>query len=189
MYVDPLLEYMTGVLIPKSIKATMEEDDNLDPDSEATNEGMGLGSEDDDTDDEEFEVSVPSELDPRLRSKSFGISFFIKSKHPTFQTCITWARYFENIQEKDEDDKTDKSWTREPYSDEIRTFDVINDDFSKPITIFKDEKIGGKIELYVKSIKQEEEDTYLVHLSLINDLYHNPEIKLLKHIPVFSNHQ
>ena len=178
MYVDPLLEYMTGVLIPKSVKATMEEDDNLDPDSEATTEGMGLGSEDDDTDDEEFEISVPSELDPRLRSKSFGISFFIKSKHPTFQTCITWARYFENIQEKDEEDKTDKSWTREPYTDEIRTFDVINDDFSKPITIFKDETIGGKIELYIRSVKQEEEDTYLVHLSLINDLYHNPENKV-----------
>ena len=183
MHADPLSEYMTGVLIPKSVKATISEDDNLDPDSETTSENKGFGAEDDDTDEEEFEISVPSELDPRLRSKSFGISFFIQSKHPTFKTCITWGRYFENIVETEEENENEKnkpSWTRVPYHDEIRTFDVINDDFSKPITIFKDEKIGGKIELYVKTTKQKEEDTYLVHLSLINDLYHNKENKIVK---------
>lgn len=177
---NPLQEYVTGVLIPKSVKANIDENENLDPDSETISEKKGFSSEDDDTDEEEFEISVPSELDPRLRSKSFGISFFIKSKHPTFKTCITWARYFENIDETEkENEKNIISWFREPYHDEIRTFDVINDDFSKPLTIFKDEKIGGKIELYAKTTK-EAEDTYLVHLSLINDLYHNKEDKIVK---------
>lgn len=89
---DPLEEYITGVLAPRSAA-----DADLDAEDEA------VAEEDPEADDESdpglpsapLGMTVPA-LDPRSRPASLGISFSVRSAGtPRIDVCCTWARYEE----------------------------------------------------------------------------------------------
>lgn len=151
---NPWEEYITGVLIPQSIKDFAECE--KDPDSEILRTDEGPLNEDDFTD---FEISpnIPSELDPKMRPKSFGISFIVNNNNPSFEICITWGRYFENA------DKKTSSWIRRPYCYENSDLKYVDE---KPVKIY-DEK-DGEIDLYIKKIPWKE--NYHITLFLVNNL-------------------
>ena len=98
MEYDPINEYLTGILIPKSIKLSVPEDNQFGDDT-------GDIDESDDSFVENIETYIYSDLDLRLRTKSSGISFVLNSDNPTIDFCITWGRYSKN----------DKGWIRTPY--------------------------------------------------------------------------
>lgn len=86
---DPLDEYITGVLAPRTSDAL-----ELDAEDEAT------GEEDAEADDQtdpgdpaSLGLTVPA-LDPRTRPASVGLSFTVEAAQlPTVDVCCTWARY------------------------------------------------------------------------------------------------
>ncbi|AAM29972.1 Superfamily II DNA and RNA helicase [Methanosarcina mazei Go1] len=161
---DPYTEYITGVIIPKDCKQR-----ELSPDSEILNvEGDDKGAEDADSQENTFSI-LPSELDPRVRSKSFGISFLVKGKDPYLKVCVTWGRYFkEELISENSNRKvvteTDFSWKRKPYC-EIFNLNMSGES-SEEITIY--EGIDGKIVLNSRGIKVN--NSLHIILSLINEL-------------------
>lgn len=171
---DPWDEYLTGVIIPEKFKSNSAEGIN-DPDSEITKLGQDLNPEDNFTDDE-IDANVPSELDPRLRTKSFGISFIIKANEPDFEICVTWGRYF-RIEKKDEKDNF--SWKRKSYYEipEI-SFDNTLEEELKLIELYKEEN-DGKILLYIKKTLFDE-GKFHITATIVNDLDLNSEEKKFK---------
>ncbi|MDY0130426.1 MAG: DNA/RNA helicase, partial [Methanosarcina vacuolata] len=161
---DPYTEYITGVIIPKDCKQR-----ELGPDSEIlTVEGDDKGAEDTDSQENTFSI-LPSELDPRIRSKSFGISFLVKGKDPYLKVCITWGRYFkeELISENSNGKKVSEkkiSWKREPYC-KIINLNMFGES-STEITVY--EGMDGKIVLNSRGIKIN--DSLHIILSMINEL-------------------
>jgi len=72
---DPVKEYLTGVIIPKGYMA-----EDTEPDSEITiPAGENLNEDDTSTGETAFSAA-PSELDPKMRAKSFGLSFLLRGK-------------------------------------------------------------------------------------------------------------
>lgn len=156
---NPLMEYLTGVIIPKDFINTSIKEEEMDLKNEIITNSV---YEDDDEDSfDEISSSIPSEIDPSTRSKSFGMSFFVESKNPLLDICITWARYSEI---KDSTNKFVQSWKRKPYSF-ITTIDLNN---VENCISFYDEK-DGEIRLYV-TVKSYEDSTYFVNLSVLNCL-------------------
>jgi hypothetical protein len=90
---DPLEEYITGVLAPKSSTST-----DFDPDAEDEPVAEGDPDADDQADpgpSADLGLTVPA-LDPRSRPASVGISFSLQSAEmPQIDICCTWARYEE----------------------------------------------------------------------------------------------
>lgn len=88
--VNPVTEYITGVLAPK-VRATSRD---VDDDSEIpADESMTSEEEDDD-----LSVNTPPmlapPLDPDNRPSSMGMSFVLESQvRPAIRVCLTWARY------------------------------------------------------------------------------------------------
>lgn len=100
----PSNEYVTGVLVPAT------ENPDRDPDAESVTlsgssnseegEEVALRSLDDDISDA-GSMFIPGDvsptLDPRLRPRSMGLSFLVKSETaPILRVCATWARYVES---------------------------------------------------------------------------------------------
>jgi len=161
---DPWEEYLTGVLIPQKFKPKSD-DGAKDPDSESTRAGMDLNPDDNSTDDE-IDATVPSELDPRMRTKSFGVSFIIKADEPFFKICTTWGRYFK-IKDKDKDGQN--LWERRSYYD-INEIALDNSEIELNPTIKLDNKENdGDILLYIKKTLLEE-DKYHITVNIVNDL-------------------
>jgi len=153
---DPRKEYITGVIIPQACRET-----EPDPDSESPG---ALGEEslaDDDETDEEIMVFTPSELDPKMKPKSFGISFVVKGGEPSFDICMTWGRYFWN-----EDDGV---WQRKPFN-VIKHISVENE--TEKISLHEGE--DGKILLYLRKIPKGE-DHHVIVVNVLNDLNINPK--------------
>lgn len=161
---DPYTEYITGVIIPKSCKQG-----EPNPDSEILDiEGDDIGAEEIDSRDNVVSTH-PTELDPRERSKSFGISFLIKDEKPNLKVCVTWGRYFkEEVASKNCDDEDvpepEFLWKRKPYKKILNL--IISDDSSDEIIIYEGE--DGKIRLNNRRLKVD--NSFHVILSLINEL-------------------
>ena len=148
---NPVKEYITGVIIPQKCRSGM-----ASPDSEMISDGGENVLEDDDSDDEMLIVSTSSELDPKMRPKSFGISFVVKEDNVSFKVCITWGRYFST--------GNSNVWERRPYH-VTKTINLHTD--ADKISIYDED--DGKIYLYIRKIPQEGENTTVI-LNLINDL-------------------
>lgn len=160
---NPLIEYLSGVLIPK--QELSELIDNPSPESEQIRDNDSFDVEDD-TLDEAIDISFPSELDPKLRTRSFGISFVIEGESPSIDVCITWARYFSNGNEEVE------KWQRKPFyqiKEDIGIYEG-NQEF------ILEGKKNDSINLFIKTTYLEE-NKYNVMVSLVNS-FKNPDKKL-----------
>lgn len=174
IYDNPLNEYLAGVIIPSCYKLDDETKDKS-PESEYTNEETGFNQESDDENTEfiNFDASIPSEVDPRLRTKSFGISFYIKSNNPKFSICSTWGRYNQVYDEKG----------KFKYYERSSFYDITGIDLKKDCNegYFKSNINDSeeKIELYIKSVNIDE-DVYFVSVYLVNkidlDDYHSLDV-------------
>jgi len=159
--VDPISEFLTGVLVPKSlnIKNTLIDGTNVNPDSEQIKE---VDSDMDDNNDEvTISSDMTSEIDPRLRIKSFGLSFYVNPVNPIFDVCVTWAMYSEK--EKDEQGRV-LSWQRKPYNF-IGSIDL--NDTDNLIRIYEEDE-NHYLGLIIK--ENDENDRKLVTLTLLNNL-------------------
>ena len=149
---DPVKEYITGVIIPQRCRKVEE-----DPDSEIT---VSMGENflaDDDVFTEEVLVSTPSELDPKMRPRSFGISFVVKGESPSFRICVTWGRYVS--------DHEKGIWRRIPYCVIKRI--SMNEETMKKLTLY--EGGDGSVLLHVRKVRQNGEYSVII-VSMINDL-------------------
>jgi len=148
---DPVKEYLAGVIIPKKCRETMP-----NPDSESS-EAVGEDSlADDDNVDELIMAFTPSELDPQMKPRSFGISFVVEGEKPSFRICMTWGRYFR--------DEKNKVWQRKPYR-AIKHICVDKEIEWVPIY----EGSDGKILLYLRKIKKDDNHNVIV-VNIMNDL-------------------
>lgn len=149
---DPLNEYITGVLIPQKCKKGDEEN----PDSEQVENKGEDSSADDDTNEEEGPVVAPSELDPKMRPRVFGISFVVRGEKPSFRVCATWGRYFMEGKE---------NWKRKPY------FNVLPIDMSDKeedtFEIYRGD--DGSISLYVRKLPKDDGHTTII-VNMLNNL-------------------
>ncbi|AGK61346.1 hypothetical protein Asulf_01355 [Archaeoglobus sulfaticallidus PM70-1] len=154
MHWNPYKEYLTGVIEPVRCKKKKVPD----PDSEdITLYGENFVSEDD-VGEEVAPVIAPTELDPKTKPKSFGISFLIRGSKPELSICVTWGRY-KKIQREDR-----ITWKRFPYK-VIVSFRLERDFMSFPIYQGED----GKILLYVRRVPLDYDHQNVV-ITLVNDL-------------------
>lgn len=157
---DPWDEYLTGILIPQKFESKSEEGVK-DPDSETTRAGNDLNPDDNSTD-EEIDAMVPSEVDPKMRTKSFGISFIIKANKPNFKVCVTWGRYFKIKNEEE------NLWKRKTYCD-TQEINLSNSNKELDSIILDNKEKDGNIFLHVKKIALEG-NKYHITVNLVNDI-------------------
>lgn len=153
---NPWKEYITGVIIPKS----WEFQEDTDPDAEIIKTGE-FSLNEDESGDVEIDSFIPSELDPKMRPKSFGISFIVNTEFPSFDICVTWGRYFEIGKSED---KKKKKWKRNPYHKILKPEEL---SFKEENYIY-DEDDGG---IYLKIRRTPwKNGTYHITVSLVNNL-------------------
>ncbi len=161
---DPWEEYLTGVLVSQKFKPKSD-DGAKEPDSESTRSGVDLIPDDNSTD-EEIDATIPSEIDPRMRTKSFGISFIIKANKPSFKICTTWGRYFK-IKDKNED--RENLWKRKSYFD-INKIDLYGSETElKTPIILENNENDGDILLFIKKTFLKG-DKYHITVNIVNNL-------------------
>jgi len=145
---NPWNEYVTGVIIP--IDRSIDKQAGPDRDIE---ERKGPGVEEDE---DETEIIIPkhNELDPRLRTKSFGITFAVNTSTPQLDICLTYGRYR----------SADENWSRTPsmWRD---TISIENKTERKVIYSESD----GEIYLYIRKITRQDDMT-MVTLKVVNNL-------------------
>ena len=160
---NPLVEYLTSILIPREINILEEKKNNKENDAQGDDlvyndlandnepdEGIDVYNDliyqDDDVlvtsanPDEEDEIigSPPIELDPNQKPSSFGISFNVNTDKPNFELCITWARYSKITENHME------FYKRKPYGI-ILSLNVLNDALERK-NIYKEG--NGTISIY-----------------------------------------
>ena len=150
---DPLKEYVTGVIIPRKCK--IKED--ADPDSESTAPAGENFLAEDEASDEGFTAFTPSELDPKMRARSFGISFVVRGDEPSFKLCVTWGRYTR------EGNGNKKIWKRTPH---LAIEHIIMDENMKKIPVYRGD--DGEILIYIRKISLDGYQNIIVNL--VNDL-------------------
>lgn len=161
---NPYNEYITGVIIPKSCKKP-----EISPDSEQTRPDIDEPASEDGNSSPESIFLVPNELDPKMKPKSFGISFMLEGKNPELSVCLSWGRY-SPIVEKDQsgDEKGDKiniSWKRKSF---IKIIHLTQDDIrDKELPIY--EADDGRVVLNIRVVSSDRTSRHVI-LSLINDL-------------------
>jgi hypothetical protein len=98
---DPYTEYVTGVIIPLKCKKTEKSPDSeiIVPEGDDSESDEGISQVD-------ISPTLPSELDPRMKPKSFGISFLLKGENPVLKVCVTWGRYKKEIIIPEKNDST-----------------------------------------------------------------------------------
>lgn len=163
---NPYTEYLTGVIIPKKCKKIEK-----NPDSEILVPDSDDSKSDDGNPPADSSPVLPTELDPRMKPKSFGISFLLRGENPSLTVCITWARYKDvsdsvNSESDDTDapEKIKNIWKRQPFR-KILNISLLNDAPDNE-TIYDENE--GEIILNIKKIRSGE--TLHVVLSFINDL-------------------
>src|SRR5208283_465764 len=163
---NPYTEYVTGVLIPKGCKIV-----ERIPDSEQTRPENDdtLHEDEERVDDDTF--TVPSELDPQMKPKSFGISFMVDGSTSVLAICVSWARYKQIINDKKSQTKKnssenkEKNWQRFPHLKilNLKITPLANEDYS--VYVGED----GKIFINMRVIPLDGAVKHII-VSLINDL-------------------
>lgn len=156
----PISEYLTGVLVPEKENRTS----NRDPDEESITEN-NTGSPDEGTSNDDIGSLIPSELDPSQRIRSFGISFVVESTNPKLDLCITWARYFQVVDEDNDDEGTDLKYERKPYYKIFKDIDVTK---SQKLSV-EDNTSEKNLELYIKP-RVLKDNQFNIMISLVNVL-------------------
>jgi hypothetical protein len=167
---DPYTEYVTGVIIPLKCKKTEKSPDSeiIVPEGDDSESDEGISQVD-------ISPTLPSELDPRMKPKSFGISFLLKGENPVLKVCVTWGRYKKEIIIPEKNDSTEKSvftgtkvskgsWKRQPFK-KIVNLSLSNAGPDEEIVYSESD---GKIILNIRKIRID--NNLHVILSLINDL-------------------
>lgn len=161
LYSDPWKEYITGVIIPYKWKI---KEWNQDPDSEIIG-SEEFGTSEEDSNNMEVIPNIPSELDPKMRPKSFGISF-VSKEQPSFDVCVTWGRYTER---KYDEKKT--CWIRKPN---YKILKIDNNEDKKILYNGKD----GQLYLKIRRVKWKN-NSLNITVSLVNDLNPGTDFKPL----------
>ena len=156
MYENPAIEYLTGVLIPKPNVNEVKQNSSLENEWEEEDD---IHAPEEDNLNENFGDVFPSELDPKLRARSFGISFVLESLNPKLDVCISWARYISN------GDEDNEKWERHPFY-KILNFDV---DFDEKEEIIGDDFDKDSVKIIVKTKKVENEGLNIL-ISFVNNL-------------------
>lgn len=149
---DLLKEFITGVIVPRVSTGK----DIKDPDAELIQSNSEDMSADDDAGDDVIISSAPSELDPKSRPASFGISFLTVSERPSFKVCATWGRYSW--------DEGKNVWTREPYHT------IVDVEMDKAVNVLKlYEGADGKVRLQARRLPRGENEQIII-LTMVNEL-------------------
>lgn len=156
MYENPAIEYLTGVLIPKPNINEVKQNSSFENEWEEDDE---ITSSEEDNLNENFGDVFPSELDPKLRARSFGISFVLESLNPELDICISWARYISN------GDEDNEKWERHPFYKTLK-FDV---DFDEKEEVIGDDFDKDSVKIIVKTKKVENEGLNIL-ISFVNNL-------------------
>jgi hypothetical protein len=163
---SPYNEYLTGVIIPKNCKRVEKT-----PESEIISYDSDDSESDNNTSPVDSLSVLPTELDPRMKPKSFGISFLLRGENPVLDICVTWGRYNKindsgDIKSTDTDtpEKFKNVWKRQPFR---KILNISLSNVAPENETVYDEN-DGKIILNIKKIRSGE----LLHvvLSFINDL-------------------
>ncbi len=160
---NPSNEYLTGVIISRNCRSK----NDATPDSESNIfVGKNTQAEDDNSDDgpPAFPTFVPSDIDPKNRPSSFGISFALKKTEKSFKICVTWGRY------RQIETGEGKKWKRTPYHF-ISEIEIDRND--KSLSIY--EGNDGKILLYIRKISYGEYNQ--INLYIVNNLWSEEECR------------
>ena len=148
---NPFKEYITGVIIPQKYQKPGET-----PDSDIIVAGGENYTADDDVFDEEILAVTPSELDPKMRPKTFGLSFLVEGEKSSFSVCVTWGTYTKN--------EKDGVWFRKPHR-AIKK--IVMDDKVKRVSLY--EEGDGEIYLSFRKIPQEDGRSTIIS-TMVNNL-------------------
>ncbi len=106
---NPLDEYITGVLAPRSL-LPLGEESSLDAEVQDGEDPEAEGLSDDAGPDVAATDDLGPSLDPRMRPSSMGLSIALRATDvPTFDLAATWARYSE------EETASGGGWRRKPF--------------------------------------------------------------------------
>ena len=174
---DPWIEYLTGVVIPKSWD---EIESAKSPDQEIVIETDDIMQEDGSKSDDIITATPSNSLAPKSFIKSFGVSFSIEIENPKLEICSTWGRYFKNLKyekaydlkgNKNSISSNKKSWQRYSFGE---IFEIeVNEEYVDDDTIEK--KFDGKELVIIKTLKNFESE-----IDLADDGYVKIYIKRLK---------
>ena len=195
---NPWDEYLCGVVIPQSWRNNSE-NSTYNPDFENISELEGNSAEEDSDIDEINNSFSSTELDATSMIKSFGLSFSLEIPNPQFEICATWARYFEERDEKTainlfgseiEITPENPAWKRHSFG-EIFDIDFDNyliDESVREITNTSEELMiektlnnydseknivdydnDGFVKIYIKRLKMKE-DLFTFSIYMVNDL-------------------
>ncbi|MDA8055060.1 MAG: DISARM system helicase DrmA [Thermoplasmatales archaeon] len=148
---DPSKEYIAGVIAPLRFKILENS-----PDSENTESGANDRTMEDDTEETSTNSLSSSEIDPRSKPSSFGVSFVVSDKNPCFRICVTWGRYFKG--------STEDSWKRKSFKS-FQNVKLIDD--SLKIQLYLED--SGSVNLRIRKVKKEQ-GTSMVIVKMVNEL-------------------
>ena len=164
---NPFNEYITGVIIPKKWKFKSETGIQ-DPEAEQLKIDNIIGK-DDESLEENTSMEFPSELDPQMRTKSFGISFIVNTNFPSFKICLTWGMYEPNMVENV------KIWNRIPNC-YVSDFTLDSSEDYPAECVYGDENDG--IFLRIKKIHLNKNSTHIT-ITIVNNLDINDDYEKL----------
>ena len=194
---NPWNEYLCGVVIPQSWE-NITEDGAPNPDFENITEIDDSNvSEDDSLTDEINNSFTSSKLDAQSMIKSFGVSFTLDIPNPKLDICATWARYFDDIENKNafnlvgnqiEIDGED-TWNRYSFGEIFSLdFDNYEEDETIQEVVKNSEELmivkllnnfetdrevdiseDGLVKVYIKRLKMAE-SVYTFSVYMVNDL-------------------
>ena len=159
---NPYNEYVTGVIIPKKCKKIDS------PDVEITRETLDGENGEDESQSEELIGLSTGDLQPGLRSKTFGLSFKLRMD-TNLEICCTWGEYNKEVKvfEGEEGIESRDMWIRKPYY-KIINVNTAELESNKPSKWHLNEKESGSIQLFIRKIHQSN-DVFLINVTIIND--------------------
>jgi len=193
---DPWIEYLTGVIIPRSWK---DKESFESPDEEIIMETDDLMSEDGSKSEDIISGATSNNMTPKSSVKSFGVSFSMEVENPKLEICATWGRYFQDFENdegfdlkgvKVKNSSEKEQWKRHSFGEifEIRVDEEEVDDDTitkesngKELVIIKtlknyesekhfdDIDKDGFVKIYIKRLKIGE-GNYSISIYMINDL-------------------
>lgn len=160
---NPYEEYITGVIIPSTLNTNSG---TKSPDHEITHDILDenikqeyLGSyEDSGNYEEETVYTIPNEINPQNKPKSFGISFRSTGSNTKLNICVSWARYAKI-------GSNPERWKRSAKVETIHTDIKLGNSQNFDLYSEKD----GKITLRIRSIKKGD-SSYSTLVALVNNL-------------------
>ena len=127
IYYNPLLEYMTGVLVGKDLGNTKNKEEELpeedEIDSNVLTDSLDINSSEDNTDDGDLKLITYKKFD---RPSSMGIKIFLKENPSPLDALITWGIYnqIRDVDVRPENKEIFDPWVSRKLSNEIMEKDT-----------------------------------------------------------------